>query len=95
MIAVREGERPRKPDNAESLGFPHTLWWLLQMCWSESPSARPTAQQLLLYLEDASRTWVPQKHPISHGLEGGGLDLPSDGEWSMVTSALTSSFLSF
>ena len=40
------------------------------MCWSESPSARPTAQQLLRYLEDASHTWIPLGYPVPGGRNG-------------------------
>jgi len=58
-LAVLRGERPEKPVDAESLGFSDTLWELAQLCWSESSSTRPTAQQLLDYLSPASRTWVP------------------------------------
>jgi len=45
--------------NASSLGFTDSLWGLLQSCWDESASARPTARQLLNYLRPASLTWVP------------------------------------
>jgi len=58
-LAVLRGERPERPVDAESLGLSDTLWELVQSCWSESSSTRPTAQQLLDYLSHASRTWVP------------------------------------
>jgi len=58
-LAVLRGERPERPVDAESLGFSDTLWELVQLCWSESNSTRPTARQLLDYLSPASRTWVP------------------------------------
>ncbi|KAF9651394.1 kinase-like protein [Thelephora ganbajun] len=57
--AVLRGERPMKPLDAEALGFTDTLWELVQLCWIESSSARPTVQQLLGYLSSASRTWIP------------------------------------
>jgi len=57
--AVLNGERPGKPLNASSLGFTDTLWELLESCWSESASARPTALQLLGYLRPAALAWVP------------------------------------
>ena len=58
--AILRGERPGKPLDAESLGFSHELWGLVQLCWDESTSSRPTAQQLLDYLYPASLIpWVP------------------------------------
>ena len=56
---VLGGLRPEKPVDAESLGFSEFLWGLVQSCWSESSSARPTSQQLLDYLSPASLNWVP------------------------------------
>jgi len=57
--AVLRGERPEKPLDAESLGFSCALWELVQSCWSELSSTRPTAQQLLDHLAAASLDWVP------------------------------------
>lgn len=59
MLAILGGERPERPPDAESLGFSDTLWGLAQSCWSESTSARPTAQRLFEYLSPASLGWVP------------------------------------
>lgn len=69
VCAILGGERPGQPLNASSLGFTDTLWGLLQLCWNESASARPTAVQLLNYLRPASLTWVPPElYPISGGV---------------------------
>ena len=72
IIAVQRGVRPRKPDDAESLGFSDALWRLTRACWSESPSARPTAQQLLRYLQGAYLTWVP---PLEYPIPDSDLDM--------------------
>ena len=62
--AVLRGERPGKPLDAESLGFSHALWGLVQLCWSEPISNRPTAQLLFDHLSSAAFTWVPpQAYP--------------------------------
>ena len=53
------GERPEKPLDAESLGLSNTLWWLVQSCWSESSSDRPTARQLFTYLSLVALSWIP------------------------------------
>ena len=64
VSAIIRGKRPEKPLDAESLGLSGALWGLLQSCWSESSSTRPTAQRLLDYLSPASITWVsPPVYP--------------------------------
>ena len=64
-VAVLRGERPERPPNSESLGLSDVLWRLLQSCWSESRSTRPTAQQLFDYLTLAALAWVPPSvYPI-------------------------------
>ena len=59
VSAILRGERPERPSGAESLGFSDTLWWLVQLCWSESGSDRPTARQLSSYLSLVAPSWVP------------------------------------
>ena len=59
VFAIMRGERPRKPLDAESLGFSETLWELVRLCWSETSSTRPTAQSLLDYLSPAYPSWAP------------------------------------
>jgi hypothetical protein len=59
IAVVIDGQRPEKPPNAESLGFSDSIWGLLQLCWSESSSTRPTAEQLFDELSSAADTWVP------------------------------------
>ena len=83
--AVLRGERPEKPLDAESLGFSHALWGLVQLCWSESSSTRPTARLLLDQLASASLTWVPApEYPASWADASGTTD--SDSSDSLVAS---------
>ena len=56
---VLRGERPEKPPDAGSLGFSDTLWGLVQSCWGEKSSTRPTARELLDHLSIISPTWRP------------------------------------
>jgi len=71
VFAILRGERPGQPPNPSSLGLTDTLWGLLQLCWSETTSARPTALQLLDYLRPASLTWVPPEfYPTAGGVGG-------------------------
>ena len=87
--AVLRGERPEKPREAESLGFSHTLWGLVQSCWSESSSARPTAQQLFDYLSPAaSLPWAPSPdYPVRIDAE----DVNDSGSPGSSTTTMGSS----
>ena len=55
--AILTGERPGK------------LWGLLQSCWSELASARPTVRRLLDHLRPVSLIWVPP--PVRCSTPGG------------------------
>ena len=94
MIAVQNGERPRKPLYATSLGFSDRLWGLVVRCWDELPSVRPTAQDLLRCLRDDSPTWArPLEYPIPDDPTGeAGPEFTSRGEWVMTTDGPTSGF---
>ena len=66
--AILKGERPERPLDAESLGFSDALWELVESCWSESMSARPTAQRLFDCLSPASLAWIPPPvYPVASG----------------------------
>ena len=69
VCAILKGGRPGMPLDGSSFGFTDTLWGLLQSCWSESASARPTARRLLDYLRPASLAWVPPPK-LCHTVEG-------------------------
>lgn len=56
---VIDGKRPEKPPDSRSLGFSDTLWELVQLCWNQSTSIRPTAWKLFSGLSSAAPTWVP------------------------------------
>lgn len=64
------------PQNALALNFTATLWGLLQSCWNEKSSERPTARQLFDYLRPASLAWVP---PLTLGTttRGRGVSTPT------------------
>ena len=94
MIAVQKGERPNKPVDAGLLGFSDRLWGLVSRCWGKSPSTRPTARELLRYLQDISPTWVPPfEYPIPDDPDGeASPDFISRSEWIMGTDVLKSVF---
>ena len=93
-MAVLNGEHPKKPLNAESLGFSDRLWKLVVQCWDVSPSVRPTAQDLLRHLRDAPPTWAPPlEYPIADDPdEVAGPDSISRGERIMATDVLKGGF---
>jgi len=88
--AILRGERPKKPYGAESLGFFSELWGLVELCWSESSSARPTARRLLGYLSTASFTWVPSPvYPATEVGAEGTADSDSSGSFGASLADLT------
>ena len=66
VAAILKGQRPDKPIDAESLGLSCDLWGLVQLCWAESISTRPTAQRLFVHLSQGSLGWAPpQVYPAN------------------------------
>ena len=45
--AVTSGERPPKPENAESIGITEVVWDLLRECWREDRATRPNIANVL------------------------------------------------
>jgi len=78
--AILRGQRPEKPIGAESLGLSCDLWGLVQLCWSESSSIRPTAQRLFVHLSPASLAWAPPPMYPANEIDGFGItDSDSSG----------------
>ena len=50
------GERPERPQAA---WFTDDVWEMLERCWAPKPANRPGAGDMLQYLEDVSRSWIP------------------------------------
>ena len=47
---VVRGSRPVKPENAEQIGFGGGIWELVEECWSQESTRRPTIQRVLAHL---------------------------------------------
>ena len=47
---VMTGVRPTKPTDAEQIGFGDGTWELLEECWIEKPTERPTINRVLIHL---------------------------------------------
>ena len=46
-LAVISGERPPKPENAESIGITEAVWDLVRECWREDRATRPNILNVL------------------------------------------------
>jgi len=46
MWGVLDGMRPTKPENAEIIGFGRGVWNLVEQCWMEDRTQRPTASSV-------------------------------------------------
>ena len=54
---IMEGVRPRKPEGAKSLGFNNELWETVELCWLEDRNARPSVEDILSSLNEATACW--------------------------------------
>ena len=59
--AIMEGVRPEKPEGAARLGFTDGLWRVLEQCWLEDRGARPSVEDILPPLNDATIHWLNRK----------------------------------
>lgn len=57
MIAIMNGERPEKPEEAGGLGFTTGLWRIIQRCWLVETSERPDVKDVLFQLNRAAWSW--------------------------------------
>ena len=57
MSAITEGDRPEKPEEAKRLGFSNELWRVVERCWMEDRSTRPSVDEILSCLDDAAAFW--------------------------------------
>ena len=53
-MAILEGARPEKPENAMDLGFTEALWETVERCWAKDRSARPDVKDILSCLSGTS-----------------------------------------
>ena len=51
---VLAGERPKKPINAEKIGFGSGTWELVKECWRKKSAKRPTIERVLVHLARVS-----------------------------------------
>ena len=54
-----QGERPERPQGPKGALFTDDVWGVLECCWAQQPSERPSIVDVLQYFEEASRSWTP------------------------------------
>ena len=57
VARVLEGERPQRPLGAKGVWFNDDIWSVLGRCWKPTPSDRPKIVDVLLCLQEVSRSW--------------------------------------
>ena len=55
--AVVEGLRPKKPENASTIGFSDSLWGFVQRCWDCDMKLRPKVTEVVKHLEKEATNW--------------------------------------
>ena len=60
---VLKGERPEQPQGVEGRWFTDDIWSILGRCWEPKPGDRPSIEDVLRRLEEASRFWTPPSPP--------------------------------
>ena len=66
VVMVGRGEHPERPDGAEGRWFTDVVWGILERCWAPKRDDRPSIEDVLPSLEDASRSWMPLPHPVEN-----------------------------
>ena len=56
---VLEGKRPELPQGAVGEWFTDDVWGILGRCWEAKPNDRPSIEDLLQCLDEASTSWTP------------------------------------
>ena len=59
LLRVLEGKRPKRPQGAKGVWFNDDIWNVLERCWRPAPGDRLKAADVLLFLEEVSRSWSP------------------------------------
>ena len=55
VAKVVRGERPECPQGAEGKLFTNAIWGVLEGCWTPKRDDRPSIEDVLQFLEEASR----------------------------------------
>ena len=64
---VLRGERPERPHGPEERWFTDDVWGILGRCWEPKPGDRPSIEDVLQHLEEASSSWTPLPPLVEEG----------------------------
>ena len=56
---ILRGDRPERPQGEEGVWFTNEVWEMLGSCWMTQPEGRPSIEDVLRCLGEASRSWRP------------------------------------
>jgi len=62
VAKVGRGERPERPEGAEGKWFTDVVWRILDHCWAPKRDDRPSIEDVLRSLEEASSSWTPPSY---------------------------------
>jgi len=80
---VFRGDRPERPQGANGVWFTDEVWEVLGFCWTPQPENRPSIGDVLLCLDEASRSWEPPSPHLSVVLSTA--DSPARGLSDIIT----------
>ena len=63
LILISNGGLPKKPSNAKEIGFGSETWELVEECWGDKPTRRPTIERVLAHLARNSSGMNALKSP--------------------------------
>jgi len=67
VVKVVGGERPERPQGPEGRWFTDDVWGILGRCWKPKPGDRPSIEDVLQRLEEASSSWTPLPPLVEEG----------------------------
>ena len=68
VLMISQGQRPEKPDGAESRGLTTEVWMFIQRCWHQNPTKRPDIDTVVTTWRgfDSWKRYAEQYRPIAY-----------------------------
>ena len=84
VVRIHKGKRPVRPRGNKGRWFTDSVWDVLEHCWRRSPEDRPSVEDVLHCLEEASESWTP-----SQTITDPSTTHPSTGNWGIRSDEST------